>query len=318
MTTNERALLGHALDLAWSLWAELGVSTWERSHRGWAVELEPLIVFTAVLAEHDRRLLRETVGWCVAHDSYLSMNQLRHVVTSHGWSFEGPIGGFGATVSERSKRSWPGSRDEPAYDVTPTDGSQLRSLEGPALVQLRLRALFGVSARAEIIRVLLTAPERRWPTAEIAVRLAYTRRQIASDLEMLTAGGLTHRTTRAGSVVYALRDADVAVHLTGGVPEIAPPWAPVFRVMSGLLEAVHMLTVRQLSQPAVELARHLRLLEPALDELLLQPPTPRADGSYVDDVLRWAHDLFATLARGDASVLPADARVAGHRPMTTS
>jgi hypothetical protein len=83
-------------------------------------------------------------------------------------------------------------------------------------------------------------------------------------------------------------------------------------------DGVHTLTVRQLSQPAVELARHLRLLEPALDELLLQPPTPRADGSYVDDVLRWAQDLFATLARGDASVLPADVRVVGHRPMTTS
>ena len=63
-----------SVSLAWSLWGELGASTWERRHQGWAIELEPLIAFTAWLAEHDRRLLREAVDWCAANAAFVSLS----------------------------------------------------------------------------------------------------------------------------------------------------------------------------------------------------------------------------------------------------
>lgn len=57
---SETAVLAEsALDLAWSLWAELGVSSWTRRHQDWSIEVEPLMAYTAVIAPHDPRLARE-------------------------------------------------------------------------------------------------------------------------------------------------------------------------------------------------------------------------------------------------------------------
>lgn len=88
-------LRSSALDLAWSLWAELGVSSWHRRHTDWSVELEPLIIFTALVAQHDPRLLREAVDWCVKNDRFISLVQLRNIVIAQRLPFEGEIARFG-------------------------------------------------------------------------------------------------------------------------------------------------------------------------------------------------------------------------------
>jgi hypothetical protein len=111
-----------ALDLAWSLWSELGVSTWARTHEDWAVEVEPLVAFTALVGSHDRRLLRESVDWCIAYDDLVSLHQLRGVIAHQGWPLEGAIADFSATVSQGTRRSWPGAKEGEPLDVSPAGG----------------------------------------------------------------------------------------------------------------------------------------------------------------------------------------------------
>lgn len=296
MSDNDRGLVEHALDLTWSLWAELGVSSWERSHADWSVELEPLIAFTAFVVEHDRRLLRETVDWCVENADLVSMHQLRHVVSAQGWPSRGEIGRFGATVSERSRRTWPDSKDERPYDIEPSGKSELGDLRSASLLQLRLRLIFGVSGRAEIVRMLVSDPISEWSVARMSSRVAYTRRQVASDLEALRLGGLIRRTQRGGSAAYSLRLPEVVLEVVGERPAVTPRWAPVFRVLTALLETDKKLSQRQRSMPASEVARQLRHLEPALEESGLQEP-PLGPGQIdVEAVLRWMRGLFASLA----------------------
>ena len=67
-----------ALDLAWSLWTELGVSGQRRRHSEVGVDLEPLIVATAYLSRFDARLRDESLDWCVLNVSYVSSDRLRN------------------------------------------------------------------------------------------------------------------------------------------------------------------------------------------------------------------------------------------------
>lgn len=307
MSVGDRTLEEEALELAWSLWAELGVSSWSRSHVHWAVEVEPLIAYTAFLAERDHRLLRESVAWCVQNEDIVSMHQLRHVVTAQRWPFSGPVGRFGATVSERSRRTWPGSKDERPYAVEPSQKSELAELRTPSLVQLRARSIFGVSGRAEIVRVLITDPGPEWTVARMASRVPYTRRQVANDLESLRLGGLLRRTERYDSATYSLRAPEALVSLIGDRPSVNPRWAPVFRVLTALLEANETLSQTSVRMPASELARSLRDLQPALEESGLREPPVAVGRLDVDAVLAWAHDLLASLASADPSFLPPDA-----------
>ena len=70
MATSKNALEAErirqqALDLCWGAWAELGVSGWGRTHQDWAIDPEPLVVFTVAVAESDPRLRDEVMDWCI-------------------------------------------------------------------------------------------------------------------------------------------------------------------------------------------------------------------------------------------------------------
>ncbi|MGH3442469.1 MAG: hypothetical protein ACRDUY_10610 [Nitriliruptorales bacterium] len=231
------------------------------------------------------------------------------MVKAHGWTFEGRIAAFGATVSRHTGTPWPGVDGEEAYDFELSAKSRPPSLEQPALLQLRLRAMLGVSARAEIVRVFLTNQTREWSAAEIAERVAYTKRQVTADLEMLTLSGVIDRVSGPGGAAYLLADPARVTGLVGSPPDVAPRWAPLFRSMSGLINAVEAASAPDLTTPAAELARHIRELEPALQRARLRLPPGEPDGDYMEETLRWVEALFSRLADGDAKYLPPDAMV---------
>src|SRR5438105_10743511 len=89
----------HVLDLAWSLWAELGVSSWTRRHQQWAIDPEPLILFTAYVSESDRRLRDEAVDWCIRYGSYVSATRLRNLLKAAPPNQQLAFEMFAATVN---------------------------------------------------------------------------------------------------------------------------------------------------------------------------------------------------------------------------
>ncbi len=311
MSTLASDLRDGARDLAWSLWGELGVSTWQRAHQAWAIEVEPLIAFTAFLAPHDPRLLRETVDWCVRHERFVSLHQFRHVITSQRWPFAGEVARFGATVAAHTKRKWPGIAWEAPYEVILSGRSRLPDLAEPSLLQLRLRALLGIGGRAEILRVLALRPTESWTVTSIADRIAYTRRQVSLDLEMLQLGGLVRRTVDPGSATYLLADPPAVLRFVGHLPEVAPRWAPLLRSILGLINSVEEISKRKLQAPGVELSRQLRLLAPELRAARLQPPGPR--GPRDTEVFQeWTRTLLTQLAAGSRDAVPEGPAAALH------
>ncbi len=298
MTTPDDQMLDDALRLAWGLWSELGVSSWAGSHRDWCVEVEPLIAFTATIAEADRRLLRETVSWCVSNEALLSMHQLRHLLRAADWPAEAALARYATTVSRRSSRSWPVAESEAPYDLAEGSRSALEDLGAPARLQLRLRTMFGVSARAEIIRVLVTRPGPA-PVSEFVRRVAYTRRQITNDLEALTLSGLARRFDGPGGASFAVRRRGALLEVVGAVPRVAPPWGEWFRLLVELLALSGELRSGELSEPTTHVVRRLRPLRPLFDGLLLDVPDLRGDPDGAEVLLAWARELFRSLAEGE-------------------
>jgi hypothetical protein len=302
-----------SVSLAWSLWGELGAPAWERRHQGWAIELEPLIAFTAWLAEHDRRLLREAVDWCAANAAFVSLSQYRHVISAPLWDDGEAFARLSATMSSLTGRRWPGSGREPCYEVALSGKSRLRELSVPSLLQLRLRALFGVGTRAELVRLMLLHPFQDWSVAQFGERIAYTQRQAATDLEMLVKAGLVER-TGGGPSRYVLRDAAALRAVVGRLPNFAPRWLPTFQVLASMAAALGAVTDGQLRQPGIEVARRLRLVEPALGASGLPKPPTAEGGDVAERTVQWALGVADALASADPRVLPAQARVPAEAP----
>ncbi len=75
-----------------------------------------------------------------------------------------------------------------SYKVT--GGSILRPLKERSLVVLRMRAIFGLSARTEILRTFLLDPDQRITAAGLADITNYQKRNVAETCDSLVLAGL--------------------------------------------------------------------------------------------------------------------------------
>jgi hypothetical protein len=102
------------------------------------------------------------------------------------------------------------------------------------LLQLRLRALVGISARAEVLRVLLSNPERPRSTSALADFAAYSKGSVAQALEMLAASGIVLVQPAANRLVYRLARPRDLMQLLQWSPGSVPDWSAIFRVIDAL------------------------------------------------------------------------------------
>src|SRR6202165_4465215 len=103
MTRLSQEVDALALDLAWSLWAELGVDGAVRRHDWQAIDLEPLIIFTAHLGAADNRLRASTIDWCIANARFASAFRLRNLALQPSPVRREPFGRYGARVKANAK-----------------------------------------------------------------------------------------------------------------------------------------------------------------------------------------------------------------------
>jgi hypothetical protein len=184
------------LDTLWSLWAELGAGGWERRHPATAVDVEPLIIATnhPRLQQLDRRLLEQALDWSIANVRMVSAVRLRHLLKDFPSQLAESFGAFAATVRAEANANWPGDgralRARSPVSRFARDRPSVSDLTRPSLVQLRLRGACGVSARAEIIRLLLGEPSSFLSISELAAGAAFGRDNVADAVEMMARAGI--------------------------------------------------------------------------------------------------------------------------------
>ena len=222
------------LDLAWSLWAELGVEGGARRHDWQAIDLEPLIIFTAHLGAVDSRLRASSIEWCITNARFASAFRLRNLADRASEPTRAAFGHFAATVRAHAKVPWPGEGD-PLTMLHP-DRIASPDLRRPSLIQLRLRALVGVSARAEILKLMLAEPERPLAAAPLAEDAGYSKGSVVQALDMLTLAGIVQVQPDANRLLYRLSRPGELAQALRWLPAVFPDWWPVFRITEGLAD----------------------------------------------------------------------------------
>lgn len=226
----------YVIDTLWSQWIELGVSgTVPRRHSDDVVDPEPLIAFTAAHSDLDPRLRDESIDWVL---------QLRHI------RFEG-------AAQERARRLGTGrppavprirghaecawerrlaGRTRDSSSFRSRARSLLEDLARPALLSLRMRAVFGVGARAELLRALLSRRPHAPTAAGLALETSYRKRNVLKELEPLRHAGLVQSFRAVNVDRYSLvRTAELAA-LIGPVPERSTKWTATFAALHLIFE----------------------------------------------------------------------------------
>jgi hypothetical protein len=245
MASSSGSLTTLALDMAWSLWDELGVTGTLRKHEDQALDLEPMILFAAWLADrYDRRLWEEVVDWCSAQHEFVNVARLRRLYGMTDREVQLAFGVLAAAVNANAPRAgWP-------YPSAPVQAgmsgkSRPPELERPALLQLRIRALFGVTSRAEVVRLLLVAGGRRWTASGLAWSAGFSKVNVASVLEAFRSISMVHVEESGMQRIYRLARAeellgtDERPGLLQPVPAFQPDWTSRFAVAVALVKHEH-------------------------------------------------------------------------------
>ncbi|WP_405056257.1 hypothetical protein OG474_26385 [Kribbella sp. NBC_01505] len=282
--------------LLWGAWVELGVSGWEKTHRDWAVDPEPLILRTAELADSEPRLRDEALDWSIHFWRYVSKVRLRNLLKERSGRALDDWGRFAATVNEHSGAHWPRAGEPFAYQIT--GRSTLASMKQPSRAWLRLRAAFGVGARAEILRFFLSGTSRA-STALITAELGYAKSNVMAECESLEKAGVLRRGRIGNRYFYSLMHPDALAEFVGEIAPVRPSWTALLEVTSSLVQ----LETRAAESPqrvlSVEAHRTYRRLDGLLDRLDIEarPALARPDG-YWTDLHSFAEPYLSAWASG--------------------
>lgn len=305
MTSNKiiTSVEGHIVALAWSLWAELGVSGWTRDHRDVAIDPEALVLLTAWLRDLDPRLRDEATDWCVRYGRVVSAARLKNLLVSARWLHSEWWAEFAGTVNANSRWRWPAPDAQPR-DFVASRKSRIEDFTPASLIFLRVRALVGLGARAEIIRLLASQPHRRWGVAQTASQIGYSKRNTADALDGLEMAGLLSSLRVRNRLEYMVIDAARHGALVDPRPRWTPEWVPILSVITRVVEFLRRAEDLPESVASVECVTVVRGMNEELALWGLPPPQlVMVEEPAYQRFARWASELLAGLAVGDQKLL---------------
>lgn len=287
------------VDLGWSLWTELGVPGVIRRHAHVAIDPEPLIVFSPWLFRDDARLQEEVVRWCVAHADRISASRLQGLLKGAPPDVASAFHTLATTLQSHGV-PWTKTKATDTSD-TRTPKTLTLPTTRAALVRLRLRALAGVGARADVLAELL-GHEGRWLIASDLQHLGYSKRNVARVLSELADAGLVTSRADKNAVAFKLATPLLAPMLQG--ERLAwPAWAKVLAFVDNLQrlrdDEGKSEVLRRVA--AVKAAARFDAESAALD---LQRPVVPGDDPW-SAVVGWAEGQLAAIADATSPVFMA-------------
>lgn len=263
------------LGFAWDQWAQLGVFAPTNRRDQAAVDPEALLLFTFEVGRSDPRLFDETLDWLLTNERLVSVQRLRNLCRDDDDRdlVEGALAWLGRQ-QPRSRPAPPRARERRAteprslfYDVArqvrepddafltvgllkpatePSKKSQPPDPDTPITFAFRLRHLFGLGSRAEIVRYLITAPVTDASALGIADSAAYAKRNVNETLTSLVASRIVTAYEQGNERRYYLDRA-----MWGQFLRFQPNGWPTYRDWPRLLGALRQLS-RWLQQPELD------------------------------------------------------------------
>ena len=288
------------IDLAWSLWTELGVAGIKRNHHQYLIPPEELVILTSVLGQTDPRLRDEALDWCTRHHHFISVSRLRTLSNDLGSIVNEPLSLFSATLNSISQAHWPVLIDIEPLKFTPSQKSRPPQMELPALLALRLRSLFGVGARADLISFFLIQEKNDFAISD-TTKIGYSKRNLAEVLEGFAQGGILSAFSVRNQWRYQIIKRNQILNLIGQLPEFLPDWRHILEVVLSLRATIRQIEKKSESTKLVEIRNLLSNLETSLRKLNLTPPPLQADfEAYWNAFAEWILRFLESLARGSS------------------
>jgi hypothetical protein len=229
---SKDAFLRHAVDFLWRQWSELGIAGASRSGDDRIIDPEALLLFSLGICRYEARLFDEIIDWLFKNGHFINVQRLQQIQKKYNFNSGPQLSAVASLLSGKSgyRLKWAGLagkyRREPSeplfldkegvplpfprgeaanpqfYNRGLSRGpvnlrgrSQSFDLDGPACLLLRLRALIGINARAEILCLLASAKEIH--PSEAARQTGYYQKTVQTALvEMARSGAILTRTSR--------------------------------------------------------------------------------------------------------------------------
>ena len=176
-----------------------------------------------------------------------------------------------AALSHHVGGRWPGAESGQNRAVPAlTNKSAAPPLMRSELIQLRIRTVFGVDARADLLSAMLDL-KSEFGASDFRY-LGYTKRNVATDLNALQSGGILARATRGNQHLFRWKRRDEFAALVAPVPAGFPLWLPLVRLATALVRLSSDLETKSSRLARVAAANHLGGMTPDLEALRLTPP----------------------------------------------
>lgn len=280
------------LDLTWSLWTELGVAGIKRQHQNVLISLEELIVLTSLLGDKDPRLRNEALDWCARYHQFVSISRLHALIKNFGEMVHLPYSVFAKTLNMASRAKWPIFVEVEPLNYSPSGKSQSPQCIRSALLSLRLRALFGVGARADLMTFFLTQKKEEFTAAD-TTEIGYSKRSLSTLLEDLVSSGFFDSYIIQNKRYYRFIKKDQMTKMIGEMPKIILPWKLLLEVLLPLRVCIVEIENKSEATKMIEVRNMLKGLENKLHRMQLSLPPMHVDPiAYWDSFSDWILQIF--------------------------
>ena len=183
----------------WTQWASLGASALQgrEEQAGSIIDPEALLLFSLYLWDAERRLRDFAYWWAGVGSELVSVQRTKTLLKSFPPEAGERLGTFARWAVDAGDKRWRrfvSDEASPAPGGRKGKGSETLRLGTPSLM-LRLRAGFGVSAKADVLAYLLGIGEQSASTQETAEATAYSRATVGGALGDMARAGFIQETT---------------------------------------------------------------------------------------------------------------------------
>lgn len=190
-----RTAEGAAVEAVWSQWSALTpLATPTDDGQAWTqIDPEALVLASLALSPLERRLEDLVAAWARDAGFLMSKPRFRTVATHFPDDVEARIGDFARYATEGGDARWKSWARPATGDPAPRPKSlgPLRLTDGPSLA-LRLRAAFGISAKADILAILLGLDGAEMNLTALTAAAGYSERMIRTATAEMTLAGFLH------------------------------------------------------------------------------------------------------------------------------
>jgi hypothetical protein len=232
LTKSKDQFQEQIFDFLWRQWSTLGIAGATKSKDNRIIDPEALLLFSLGVCRYEPRLFDEIIDWLFQNGHFINVQRLQQIQVKYNFNCGPQLSAIAELLAKKSsyQLKWSGlakkyyqeHKETLFFDKEgealpcPTDKnanpeflshglrrgqinlrgySQAFDLQNPACLLLRLRALLGINARAEILCLLASVKEIH--PSEAARLTAYYQKTIQTTLvEMAQSGVILTRTSK--------------------------------------------------------------------------------------------------------------------------